>query len=188
MAWATNRYNRFWFDGTKDATWIWTAATDRSSKFEWSEPTDQQIQEPRKTGGSKPYSRNAWRKLQLPITRAIGTVTDIDAPDEPQHNWGIGDTTFYDGWQYILLWWWTQESLFSFLQSFTPAATSQTEKKTEPQKVLPKKKGNVAAHLQGLWTVALWTEWHPRLVVNKLNPQDWKLHTYIFCNLYTNDT
>ena len=53
------------------------------------------------------------------------------------------------------------------------------------------KPGTVTARLQGLWTVAPWTEGHTRLVVYKFKTQDWKLHTHIvqyFHYLYINDT
>ena len=49
----------------------------------------------------------------------------------------------------------------------------------------------VAARLRGLWTVAPWTDGHPRLVASKLKTQDWKLQTnilYYFHYLYINDT
>ena len=155
---------RIW---TNNAIWIWTAATDYSTKLEQSQPAAQSIHYPSNNGGSKPYSRRTWRKLQHPITGAVGTVTDIDGPDEPQDHRGMGDTRHDDEWHYTLLFRWTQKNLFSTLQSVPPAATSKTEK-TAPWNVLPKKRESVAARLRSLWTVAPRTEGHTRLVVNKL--------------------
>ena len=42
----------------------------------------------------------------------------------------------------------------------------------------------VTACLWGLWTVAPWTEGHPRHVVSKLKTRDWKLHIYISLFVY----
>ena len=105
IAWATNCYTRLWSEWTNNAIWIWTAATENPSMLERSEPSAQSIQNTGKNFGSKRYSRRTWRELQPPITGAVGTVTDIEAPDIPQHNWRIRDTTYDVGWKYILLRW-----------------------------------------------------------------------------------
>ena len=92
IAWATDYYNRLWFELTNNAIWKLTAAPDYSTKREWSEPAAQSI------GGSKPFSRKVWWKLQPIITGAFGTVTDIHAPDKPQHKWRMGDASHDYGW------------------------------------------------------------------------------------------
>ena len=54
IAWATNRYNRLWFEWTNNAIRIWTAATKYSTKPEQFEPSAQSNQYSGNNAGSKP--------------------------------------------------------------------------------------------------------------------------------------
>ena len=136
-------------------------------------------------GGSELYRRWVQWELQPTVTGAFRTVTDIDAPDERQHNRRMGDASHEDGRQYILLWWLAAENFFA-INSYPTAATPKAEKEIEPRNVLPKKRGSVAARLRGLWTRVPWAGGHTKLVDNKLKIQDWKTlfkhltHQFIF--------
>ena len=68
-----------------------------SPKTDQSEPSIQSIQHPGNNGGSKHCRRWLWWQLKPTTTGAFRTVTDIDAPDERQHDWRMGDSWQDDG-------------------------------------------------------------------------------------------
>ena len=77
-------------------------------------------------------------------TGAVGTVTGIDAPDEPQHNWGMGETTYDNGWSYIwyiLLWWWSPEKLYPTFQSFPTPSPWKLKRELSLGMSFPKREG-----------------------------------------------
>ena len=138
--------NRLWFQWTDNAIWIWTAAPNYSTKIERPEAAAQSIQHLRYNGGSKPCRMWLWQELQTTITAAFRTVTDVDAPDEHQRNWRIGDASHDDVWYYNQLRWWTSVKFFLPSTPTPPPPPRKLKRKLSLGMSFPKR-GGVSQHV-----------------------------------------
>ena len=87
------RATNFTIEGINDALWMWTPAAEY---FTLLERFDQPVQYFGNNGSSTPYSRRAWQKSQPPVTGAVGPVSDIHTPEEPQYDRRLENSANYD--------------------------------------------------------------------------------------------
>ena len=111
-------------------TWtIWTFPLIHSEY--WQQWRYQSLQQKDMTKTTAPNHRN---------------VINFDAPDELQHNWGMGDSTYDIIWWKILLRWWTHENYFLPSSPSPPPPPRKVEGKLSLGMSFPKRKG-VSQHV-----------------------------------------